>query len=156
MDYSVDYGEIYTVTDYTKKIYDLIKKGIFNYTKEDIKYFKENILNEIVKKQEEIYIQDDLQYKFESRVNEINKLNELDLEDIIYAIKERYIIEEALMQLINECKLIPVDNIRPMSQFLNGADILVDVKHNKGNKCLYFYLDLISTTKFRVSRTVFI
>ncbi|MBO1685400.1 hypothetical protein [Clostridium butyricum] len=145
----------YNRTSFTQTVYAIVNNRVLNYGIEDIKKAKKYILEDIVENNRDIYRQGKLKNKYNLRINDLNNLAENEFIDIIKDIKKRYIREEAILQLINENKLIPIDNIRPGGIYNNSLDILVDINYSRGNKPIYFFLDLLSITNFRVSRTVF-
>lgn len=152
--YEDEKRETYKETGFCEEIKEIILSYIQNYKQSDINDEKRNIINEIQKSGKSIYLVKELkksQYeiKVENEIKEV--INSEKLKDIISDIRERYIYEEALMQLSHESKLIPT--IYPIlgSKYANNADICVNISYAKGNKYIYIYLDLIGIIKFKTS-----
>ena len=149
--------ERYVETEFCFCIRDIILKGVNNYNQEDIDIKKLEILSKIKEFKCSTYYIDEIKTN-KYKVTVPNKVdlcsNESFLDVLIKDIKDRYIYEEALMQLVNENKLIPTVYQTQFSMYKNGADISVEINHNSGSEYLYLYLDLLSMIKFRVSAII--
>ena len=146
--------ERYIETGFCEKIKEIILSYIKDYNQSDIDNEKLNIIHEIKEGRNSIYLVKELKKsQYEIKVgNEIEEvISSEKLKAISSDIRERYIYEEALMQLSHESKLIPT--ICPILgiKHANNADISVNISYAKGNKYIYIYLDLIGIIKFKTS-----
>lgn len=148
-------GKGYVSTSYTDKILNKIQKNVYDYKKEEVEEMKKKIIKDIKNEEKKIYYLLELKNKFKIKVrNGLNNIAEKELKELILAIKERYIYEEAINSLVTTNKLIPIRNTY-ISAYDNCADIAVNlISSIEGTKCLYIYLDLIDKNVFRVTSEI--
>lgn len=146
--------EEYKETDFCKVIKEIILSNIKDYKQSDIDNVKSNIINEIKEGRYSLYSVKKLE-RTEYKIivgNEIEEVISIEqLKIIIGDIRERYIYEEALMQLFHESKLIPTIYQRLIPKYQNNSDIRVNILSSKGNKYIYIFLDLMGIKEFKTS-----
>lgn len=149
--------EMYIETSFCKSVKQVILSEIKKYNQDDIDKVKIQILDEIKGLQCQKYLVKELsKNKYDIHIAD-KKTSSIDseiLKEIIRDIKERYIYEEALMQLSHEYKLIPTVYQRLHPIYSNNADISVNIKYNGGSEYIYIYLDLFGIMEFKVSATI--
>lgn len=149
--------ETYIETSFCEFVKEVILSEIKKYNQDDIDKVKIQILDEIKGLQCQKYLVKELsKNKYDIHIADKTTLSIYSevLKDIIKDIKERYIYEEALMQLSHEYKLIPTLYQRLDTRYSNEADISVNIKHNGGSEYIYIYLDLFGIKEFKVSATI--
>lgn len=150
MYYSDKYGEMYIEEDFSQVIKDIILGEINKYNQqEEINNIKEKILAQI--SGEKIYFSKDIRHKeYNPRVKSIYSITKDELENVISDIREFYLYKKALGKLVDEgvlelIKTIPLDNF-----YITHASILIDIRHRRGNKCIYVYSDIFNKNEYKV------
>ncbi|WP_238917375.1 hypothetical protein [Clostridium sp. YIM B02555] len=149
MEFTDKYGERYVEGDFSGVIKDIILSEIKNYNQEEINTKKETIIWKIQGK--EIYFSEDIKQKeYTQKVKSIYSVTKKELENIIYDFRENYVYKMALDSLVDDgiLKLIhtsPRDNF-----YLSHGSILIDIRHRKGNMCLYVCSDMFNKNEYRV------
>lgn len=149
--------ERYVETDFALSVRDYILEHVKKYNQKDINIRKDEIISEIKNNQCATYFVNEIKTtRYETKVVNKNELcvDSLKLKSLIKDIKDRYIYDEALMQLVNENKLIPTAYNRHIPMTMSNADVYVEVRHSKGSENLYVCLDLLCISEFRVSATI--
>ena len=152
IDTNTAHGKEYISTPYTDKILNKIEKGIYSYKKQDVEEMKKYIINDIKKEEKRVYYLLELKNKFRVKVrNGLDNISEKELKDLIAAIRNRYIYEEAIHSLITTNKLIPIRKTL-FSAYDNSADIAVNIISSiEGTRCVYIYLELLDKNIYRVT-----